>query len=457
MSFCKLSFALATLTAILSANRAGATPPQFPYQATVQSDEVEVRAGPSEERYYVTSKLTRGQQVTVHRHDRGGWYMISPPPGSFSWIEAAAVQRQGGDVGIVNVPMEAGTAAPRAIVRIGSQLSEDHSLYGRELANGDRVRILGEQTLQTEAGPIQMLKIEPPAREYRWVKGDFLVAVDPVARREQDLDPYRIPSSQFESLEYAEVVTVASSEPAAESEEASALQNQLGELDLQYADMMQLEPAQWDLDRLEQGYLQLRPQGDVRFRAQIDQRLRALEARRDVFNNFQQLQQIREATTARDQQLQVIQQQNGLPGYSPMPVELGIPGSFPAGMPADLVQQSIYPEAFPSAAPDVTSFSPPFAEPSALPATTTAPAVSAEQLCGAGIVQKLPDLGPGNPTHALVAPDGRLLTLLVAEAGVNLDEQEGVSIGIVGDRSFNAQLQADLAVVRQIVPVQLVQ
>ncbi len=334
MSFRKLSVTLSILSIALVTARAGATPPQFPYQATVQTEEVEVRAGPSEDRYYVTGQLRRGQQVTVHRHDRGGWYMITPPSGSFSWIEASVVQRQGGDVGTVSVPMNPGEVATRAVVRIGSQLSDDHSLYGRELASGDRVRILGEQTLQTDAGPVLMLKIEPPAREYRWVKGDFLVAVDPVARRQQDLDPYRIPSSQFNSLEFVEVVTASSSEPVVETEESNALQAQLSEIDLQYADMMQLEPAQWELDRLVQSYMELRPQGDVRFHGQIDQRLRALEARRKVYNDFQQLQQIRDATTVRDQQLQTIQQQGALPqqgafpGFSPMPVDLGAQSAF---------------------------------------------------------------------------------------------------------------------------------
>ncbi|MGE3799029.1 MAG: SH3 domain-containing protein, partial [Thermomicrobiales bacterium] len=372
MNFRNLSVALSYLSLLLVAARAGATPPQFPYQATVQTEEVEVRAGPSEERYYVTGRLTRGQQVTVHRHDRGGWFMITPPPGSFSWIEASVVQRQGGDAGVVSVPMNAGAVASRAVVRIGSQLGDDHSLYGRELASGDRVRILGEQTLQTDAGPVLMLKIEPPAREYRWVKGDFLVAVDPVARRQQDLDPYRIPSSQFNSLEFVEVVTASSSEPVVETEESNALQAQLSDIDLQYADMMQLEPAQWDLDRLVQSYMALRPQGDVRFHGQIDQRLRALEARRKVYNDFLQLQQIRDATTARDQQLQSMQQQGAFPqqgtfpGYSPMPVDLGTPSVCPPIVPTDLAQQPIYPEAFPAAAPGLTGF--PVADSASLPA-----------------------------------------------------------------------------------------
>jgi hypothetical protein len=289
------------------------------------------------------------------------------------------------------------------------------------------------------------------------VKGDFLVATDPVARREQDLDPYRIPSSQFNSLEYAEVVTASSSEPAVETEQAAALAAQLADIDLQYAEMMQRDPSQWDLDRLQQGYLELRPRGDVRLRGQIDQRLRALEARRDIYRNFQRLQEIRDTTTIRDQELQAIQQQGGLSPYSPMPVDLGIPGTFPEVLPAELSQEPIYPDAFPAAAPEVTGFPTPFADAALPPGAAPGPAVGVEQLSGAGILRKLPEAAPGQPTHVLIAPDGKLLTLLVAEEGVNLDEHEGGSIGVVGDRAFNPRLQADLTVVRQIVPVQLVQ
>ncbi len=456
MHFRKPAFVLTSLCVVLAATCAHAEPVQFPYQATVQADEVEVRAGPSEGRYYATGKLTRGQQITVHRHDNGGWYMITPPQGSFDWIDASVVERQGGDAGVI---IAASDSSVRAFVHIGSQLGDDHSLYGRELAAGDRVRILGEQTLQTDLGPTRMLKIEPPAREYRWVKGDFIVAVDPLARREQDLDPYRIPSSQFNSLEYAEIVTVSSSEPAEQTAEAAALETQLGAIDIQYADMMNLEPAQWDLDRLQQEYLALQPQGDEHFQGQVEQRLRAIAARRDIHNDFLQLQQIRDTTTARDQQLLSLQQApipqpGALPGFTPMQVELGTPGTIPTDpFSGGLTEGSIL-EPFPSAAPQVAGF--PLTSESVPSDTAGAPAVSAAQLCGAGIIQKLQPLAPGQPSHALMSPDGRLLTLLVADPGVNLDEHEGSSIGIVGQRSFNAQLQADLAVVRQIVPVQLV-
>jgi len=63
---------------------------KFPYQAIITENETYIRSGPGS-RYYPTARLSQGANVTVHRHDPGGWYMIAPPSGSFSWIRAEYV------------------------------------------------------------------------------------------------------------------------------------------------------------------------------------------------------------------------------------------------------------------------------------------------------------------------------------------------------------------------------
>ena len=151
-----------------------AAPPQFPYEASVQRDGVLVRSGPGE-RYDATLKLTPGQQVTVHKHELGGWFMIAPPPGSFSWIDATHVEQTGPETGIVKVAPRGNGLPPRVAVWIGSQFSDEHRYYGRQLANGDEVRILGQKSVPSDAGPTTYFKIAPPRHEYRWVKGDFIV------------------------------------------------------------------------------------------------------------------------------------------------------------------------------------------------------------------------------------------------------------------------------------------
>src|SRR6516225_7486602 len=66
----------------------------FPYETVIEADETYVRSGAGT-KYYPTGKLRLGDKVIVHRHDPGGWFMIAPPPGSFSWVPAKYVQANG--------------------------------------------------------------------------------------------------------------------------------------------------------------------------------------------------------------------------------------------------------------------------------------------------------------------------------------------------------------------------
>jgi hypothetical protein len=58
----------------------------------------------------------------------------------------------------------------------------------------------------------------------------------------------------------------------------------------------------------------------------------------------------------------------------------------------------------------------------------------------------------------LLAPNGRILAYLqAADRAVNLDAYVGRQMGIMGYRAYRPDLQADLIVVRGMVPVRLVQ
>jgi hypothetical protein len=76
-------------------------------------------------------------------------------------------------------------------------------------------------------------------------------------------------------------------------------------------------------------------------------------------------------------------------------------------------------------------------------------------LDGAGIVQRAVTPVPGGPQHVLLAPNGRILAYLYPDRGVNLDAYVGHPMGIVGPRAYRPELQADLIVVRGMVPVRL--
>jgi hypothetical protein len=78
-------------------------------------------------------------------------------------------------------------------------------------------------------------------------------------------------------------------------------------------------------------------------------------------------------------------------------------------------------------------------------------------LDGAGIVQRAATTSPNGPRHVLLAPNGRILAYLQGDRGVNLDAFVGRSMGIMGARAYQPDLQTDLIVVHGMVPVRLAQ
>src|SRR5437660_6398311 len=116
---------------------------RFPYETVIEAEETHVRSGAGS-KYYPTGKLRRGDKVVVHRHDPGGWFMIAPPPGSFSWVPAKYVDRAAPDRGTVKTNNVA--------ARVGSFESDIREVFQRPLARGDEVRILGEKMLAPDPG-----------------------------------------------------------------------------------------------------------------------------------------------------------------------------------------------------------------------------------------------------------------------------------------------------------------
>lgn len=411
--FCvAIAFSLGVLASLNAAEQ------KFPYQATVIAEKVEVRCGPGLN-FYVTSLLKPNDVVTVHRHDHGGWFMIAPPKGSISWIDASLVKRTNGDRGTVQVAPQDGRPA-RAIVRIGSTVSDDHSYYGRELSNGDEVTILGEQTLNTARGPVKMFKIVPPAQEFRWLKGEFLVPLDDRVRQQIAQDPYQIPAEHRPAFltQKQQQENIAQQQRQQVSAARKSLYDRLDAIDQKYAAMMQLEPAKWKLDQLEAEYRQLEREDDAAIRALVQKRIDVLDRRREILSHYQNFVRVSAESARRDQELVTLQLglQREIPGG-----EIAFPGT------NDPRGRSV-PEEDASVAP---------------------------RLNGAGIVQVVNNI-PGSPQYGLIAPDGRLLALLEAAEGISLRQWIGKPAGIIGNRQFEPQYGAELIRVQRIVPIQLV-
>lgn len=337
------AFALGLLL-IAYASETRASAPKFPYDAVVQADDVEVRSGPGTH-YYATGVLKKSDAVTVHRHDPGGWFMVSPPPGSFSYIDARLIQRQG-DRGVVQIVPNEDGSLPRAIVRIGSQLGDDHKFYGRQLTNGDQVQVLGERTLTTDRGAVTMLMIAPPQREYRWVKGDFVIAADPSIREQKASDPYadplvetgvRLPpppeAPPILSAPALPAVAEATPEPlsapsrevkssdAVDESSVASARLRMREIDGRYVDMVAKPPAEWDIIGIEEGYravIRSLPSGDPLVES-LENRISALAERRKIQEEFQEFVALTSATSQRDAELAARQASPVVPQAGPIP------------------------------------------------------------------------------------------------------------------------------------------
>ncbi len=417
---------------------------KFPYEAAVEVAEEFVRSGGGQN-FYPTSKVRRGDKVTVHRHDAGGWAMISPPPGSFSWIEARYVKRQQGNVGALT--------ASNVIARVGSEFNDDHSFYQVELSKGQTVEILGEKNLEDERGTVAVLKIKPPANEFRWIPGRALrsaeapvlqplqqdhVAAQPEMRqpaptptplKDKQADPFADGPMPAPIVDDHPVLL--KQEPASPPETARGtkteqagieeFQGRINAIDEQFRTIVQKEPPEWNLTGIEQQYRELDESTDsYALKSKVKLRLDAVKRYAKTREEYEEFARITAETKQRDAQLASMT--NSPQGHVPA-------NSRPA-------------------APLPTSAAP---KPEAAAPAPAAPL----RFDGAGVVQRAPGFLRGAPQFALFAPNGRMLAYLQPAPGVNLNSYVGKTMGILGQRSYRPELQTELIIVRSLQPVRL--
>lgn len=138
---------------------------QTPYPATIVAPEVDVRSGPSLQ-LYATSKLRQGQTVKVLR-EQNGWLAIEPPPGSFDWIDEKHVEINGN---IATVKVD------NVDVIIGSMfVDQQPNARGEKQRKGAQLVLLGRTI---PAGGVNLLSIQPPPQEVRWIPREA-VAIAP--------------------------------------------------------------------------------------------------------------------------------------------------------------------------------------------------------------------------------------------------------------------------------------
>ena len=445
------AFAIGMLLVFAAVTPGVAESRQFPYEAVVEippgePQDIYVRSGPGS-KYYPTARLKAGDRVTVRRHDPGGWYMIVPPAGSFSWVPAKYVQR-GSD------PATGSISTNNVIARVGSFESDVRDVVSAPaLRQGDEVRILGEKMLPAENGEAQLwYRIEPPRGEWRWMMGKYLLPLPagasagtanstttPLAQQttrrpvgdlgelvtsptatggpELGATPTEtmpgttlpgtpgglverplvrigaLPPAQPSELASVPVETVPPTEQPLPASKVDGLEL----LDSRLQAMVEKPTGDWDFQQIETDYLKLRENStESGFRQQIESRLIRITQYKRVRSQYDDVMRLASETTRRDEQLAAVQRQQE----------------------QELKQRR------------------------------------ALRFDGAGVVQRAAK-GSRGAQYVLLAPNGRVLAYLQPGEGVNLEPWVGKPAGVSGPRNYQQELLADLIVVENLTAVRL--
>lgn len=447
--------AIAFIVLALTSLDAFGQAPKFPFEAIVDAPDAYVRSGPGE-RFYPTGKLRKGSLVNVVRKDFGGWFMINPPEGSFSWVRAEYVDMTAAGQGTIN--------ADNVVIRVGSSFGEVRDVEQRRISTGDSVEILGQSTLDANGAQVKYYKIRPPKGEYRWILGQAVVAKNAAVRQNSDTDPYSVPSqvraggdlpaSPGSPADPGPMVADTNDPPTgavidtsngiaerpvtrfqdeqsvrrtvAPPEKLTADRDRLIELDGVFREMIRQDTSKWDFIGLEQGYRQLHANAaSPALQSQVELRYPALEKYKRIKQEYDDFVMLTRETEERDAQLLSMQSQmTGMAVDTPPvpPSNTPAPNPAPTGNPDNSVPSGQQPH---------------------------------PKFVGAGIVQRIGFVPPGRPQFALVAPDGRLLAYLQGDQGVDLNQYIGRPMGLEGRRWHRPELRGDFILVRTLTPVRL--
>ena len=452
---------------------------KLPYDAIIADDEVYARSGPGNKPYYPTTRLRKGDHVTVIRHDPGGWYMIEPPPGSFAWVRQEFVKRDD-DRGVIE-------GNSQVVAWVGTAFGDDHFVEQRRLQPGEEIEIIGEKSLKDERGEVNYLRIKSPKGHFRWIPGAKIVTSDKqlaaANARARSGDPFAgdsksapVDMASHEPGEDGSVETDSKSVPAprdparraaptpkdldeesppprsparSRNDADSALpfasssggdgQQRLAAIDQQLQEMLKRDTRDWDFFSIESELQDL--QANTATSTPAARRLASLSKYKQVKADYDEFARLMEETNRRDAELAAIKRARLTPGTIAPTSRLQTPS------PANNIKQA--PLTNPNR-PNRTAA--PGRSPA--PAIQSRPAPAKGRFGGAGIIQRSGANQPGLPKHVLVHPNGQRLAYLQGE-GVDLDKYLGESMGLEGERYFRKDLKADYMVVKSLQPVKL--
>lgn len=126
-------------------------------EGEINANDVYVRSGDSLNHYTIT-KLKAGDRVSVVG-ERGEWYEILPPEGTFSLVSGDFIDTTDNQTGVVN--------GDNVRVRAGSLLNENKYTVQTLLTKGTPVSILGRN-------PDGFVRIKPPKGTTLWVNRSYV-------------------------------------------------------------------------------------------------------------------------------------------------------------------------------------------------------------------------------------------------------------------------------------------
>ncbi len=148
----------------------------LPVTVAVSANHTYLRCGPGDD-FYPTERLTAGDEVEVWAIDEAGYCAVRPVRGSFSWVRARDVQRESAlrppgseherDGGVI--------VTDGAVARVGSQINDLRHVTQVALEAGERVAVIEHVTIAEGRHAGEWLRIQPPAGEFRWARGEDLL------------------------------------------------------------------------------------------------------------------------------------------------------------------------------------------------------------------------------------------------------------------------------------------
>jgi uncharacterized protein YgiM (DUF1202 family) len=378
-----------------------ATADEFPYTAYVTADEAYYRSGPGSS-YYPCGRLRRGATVEVWREDAGGWCAIRPPKDAFSWVAARDLSS-----------VERGLAAARrddVPVRVGSLLRDVRDAEQVRLRKGEQVALADAEPVCDAEGTPLWQKIAPPAGEFRWVSARFLsrdrIAETPTHGSDSHSSSAHDGGSTAARADDVEADEESSDEQDDDSQagaETDAAVWQLAALEAELARALAADAAEWDLDPLAD-------EADA-----LLEQLDSADDRQAVRHFIKKLDRLRKL------QRRVAKLEPG------------------EGSDDDEGDGAVEEDDDETGDEDV--------------AEVESDDDDTPRYDGSGRLARVVSRRVGDPQFALIDDDGEVRGYVTAAPGVNLRRFVGQRVGILGQRGYLPNLQAEHVTARQVAPL----